>query len=136
MFLRDLCQQMAKAVCLLHKQGIYHGRLHPDQIRFVVDDAIYKLTEEEMNTMIGDPYLCQVRPSAPLQHPDAGTTPQDPADHHNTNDNPSLPANVPPFIVIPTSLGVFGLDDDPNPNPYVMCAIALADLDACTQHTP
>jgi hypothetical protein len=61
LFLRDVCQQMAKAVHLLHKKGLYHGRLHPSNLRFLVKDTIHKLTEEEMNEMIGDPNCCQVR---------------------------------------------------------------------------
>lgn len=42
---------MAKAVHLLHKNGLYHGRLYPNNLRFLVKDTIHKLTEEEMKEM-------------------------------------------------------------------------------------
>ncbi|EAQ85680.1 hypothetical protein CHGG_06933 [Chaetomium globosum CBS 148.51] len=124
LFLGDLCRQMATAVSSFHKQGLYHGRLHPDNIRFVVDDTIHELTEEKMNRVIDYPY-----------------TSEGSADLINKDANLSLSANVPKYLVSPAALDFSGSrlsdsDDDDYRGPYVTPFIALADLDACTQHPP
>ncbi|KAH6641823.1 kinase-like domain-containing protein, partial [Chaetomium tenue] len=120
LFLRDICRQMATAVSSLHKQGFYHGRLHPGNIRFVVNDAIRRLTEQEMKEMIGRPYICH-----------------DPAHPSNKYANRPPSTHIPEYLVSPTELGfptgrLGGYDRGSYTTPF----IALADLDAYTQHPP
>ncbi|KAH6840605.1 kinase-like domain-containing protein [Chaetomium sp. MPI-CAGE-AT-0009] len=162
MFLRDLCRQLAKAVHLLHEKGFCHGRIHPNNLLFLLNDTIHELTEEQINHLVGGPHLCRVRQCVAKQHRDTGATvwvltdytpPGQPEDRgcqascfctsHDptcqTFNNASLPANLPKYIVSPAPLDIFdGSCDADGRDLYMLCTIALADLDACIKlnHTP